>query len=182
MSTVSPDLSRTVFAKTAVGQQEIQSRSLGLAPLLRRVLVLIDGRRNGQDLAVFVPGHDVEPLLKQLVAHGCIDAQAPTESVSTSEPTAVDAAVSGADAALAGLPPAENRSTKEVEMARNFMTNSVNSVFGMNLRLSMIEAIFACQTAQDLRRIYPTWVETMKSSTTGSQRLPEFRERLFKVL
>ena len=52
----------TVFGKTVQGQQEMQNRSLGLTSLARRVLVLVlvlvDGRRSGRDLAAFVPAGD----------------------------------------------------------------------------------------------------------------------------
>lgn len=41
MTDVSLDLSAVTFAKTAIGQPEIQNRSLGLTPLTRWVLVLV---------------------------------------------------------------------------------------------------------------------------------------------
>ena len=50
------DLNQAVFGKTALGQQEIQSRSLNLSPLVRRVLVLVDGKRSGAELSVFLVG------------------------------------------------------------------------------------------------------------------------------
>lgn len=176
MTDVSLDLSAATFAKTAIGQQEIRTRSLGLPPLARRLLVLVDGRRSGKELAAFVPGQDVSSLLSQLLAQGCIDAKA----AETAEPVA--AAAPGSDAALSGLPQAETRSPKEIEMARNFMTNTINAMFGQNMRLTLIESIFACQTADDLRRVYPLWVATMNSSGVGAKRLPELRQKLFQVL
>ena len=45
------EFAAAIYAKTALGQQEIQTRSLGLAPLVRRLLVLIDGKRNVVQLA-----------------------------------------------------------------------------------------------------------------------------------
>ncbi|MCI4441460.1 MAG: hypothetical protein JHC36_09665 [Tibeticola sp.] len=67
-------------------------------------------------------------------------------------------------------------------MARNFMMNTVNTIFQPNTRLSLLEAIFACKTVEEVRRVYPRWAETIASSTIGAKRLPEFREKLFKVL
>ena len=52
-----------VYTKTAAGQQEIASRALGLAPLVRRVLVLVDGQRNGADLAAFAGGQDIAAIV-----------------------------------------------------------------------------------------------------------------------
>ena len=61
------DLNATVFAKTAVGQEEIQSRTLGLSLLVRRALVLVDGKRSGAELSVFLVGKgDVEMVLAWL--------------------------------------------------------------------------------------------------------------------
>src|SRR5665647_2640391 len=81
MPDVAVDLSRVVFAKTAVGQQEIHARALGLGPWQRRLLVLIDSKRTGQELAAFVAGHDVKELLEQLLEKACIEAVAPVAPV-----------------------------------------------------------------------------------------------------
>ena len=67
------EFAAAIYAKTALGQQEIQTRSLGLAPLVRRLLVLIDGKRNATELAAFVPaGHSVEQMFADLLAAGCV--------------------------------------------------------------------------------------------------------------
>jgi hypothetical protein len=188
MPDAAPDLTRAVFAKTAVGQQEIQTRSLGLGPLPRRLLVLVDGKRNGQELAAFVAGHDVNELLTQLMEKECIEAIVPVAPVivvnASSMAHAADrhAPDSPPDTLLAELPAAEMRDDKEVEMARSFMTNTVNFIFGQNTRMVMLEAISDCQTAQELRQIYPKWVELMLTNRDGAKRLPELRKQLSKVL
>jgi hypothetical protein len=190
MSDTPTDLHQSILAKTGIGQQEVQNRALGLNPLVRRLLILVDGKRSGEELAAFVVGHDVCDLLGQLLANGCIEitaraAAAPTAPVVTapprtaSQPAAVPAT---SDAGFANLPPADSRSAKEVDMARNFMTNTVNTIFQPNTRLSLLEAIFACKTAEATRRVYPRWLETISTSALGLKRLPEFQEKLFKVL
>lgn len=168
MTDISLDMTTAIFAKTTLGQQEIQTRSQGLSPLMRRMLVLIDGRRSTGELATFVPGEDVDFLLQQLMAQGCIDTTGGAEDEAHEAPS--------------DKPPTEARSAKENEMARNFMTNTVNTVFEKNTRLTLLEAIFSCRTTQDLRDVYPAWVQTMSSSRIGLMRLPELREKLFKVL
>ena len=170
----------TVFSKTVQGQQEIQARALGLASLARRVLVLVDGRRSGQDLAAFVPGDTIASCLSELLSHSCIEAvdKTPTMPAPTTDSPNQDA---GADP-LAGLPPVEMRSDGELEKARNFMTNTVNNTFGHHNRISLIESIFACQSSEALRKVYPAWVQALSSNGTGKKRLPELREKLFTVL
>lgn len=175
------NLNTAIFAKTALGQQEIQSRSLGLSALVRRTLVLIDGHRTGQSLSEFVVGHDVAAILSELLGLGCIDATAGAGSHHRAEKAPPpETPVQASD--VPGLPPVEMRSAKDVEMARNFMTNTVNNMFGQHTRISLIEAIFKCATSEELRAVYPAWVETMSGSATGLKRLPEFREKLFTVL
>lgn len=175
------------FSKTETGQQEIQKRSLGLAPLVRRILVLVDGQRSGKDLAAFVPpSEDIAPILEKLVEQGCV--QAHVRTVAAPAPAAMaraeaaPAATQAGHADETGLVPAETRTAKDNEMARNFMINSVNSIIGQHQRLSLIEDIFHAQSTEQLRTVYHAWVESMSNHGMGAKRLPELREKLFKVL
>lgn len=174
------DLTTAVFAKTDFGRQEIQTRSLSLPPLVRRLLVLIDGKRSGTDLANFVLGQDVRDLLNQLMAFGCIDIHAHAQQTPVEDQPAEPPTQSSDE--LSNIPAAHTRSQKDVEMARNFMTNSVNTIFGHNTRFSLLKSIHGCQSTQELRAIYPAWAETMSGSRTGAKRLSELRQKLFEVL
>ncbi len=189
------DLNATVFAKTAVGQQEIQSRAMGLSPLVRRTLVLVDGHRSGAELQVFLVGKgEIQSVLAELLDKGCIEAVARSSKAPAAvaaaaaspvvpQPDAAPAAAAGAEATeIAGLPSATSRSAKDNEMARNFMINSVNGIIGQHTRLSLIESIFHAQGTEGLRSVYPSWENTMRDHPVASRRLPELREKLFKVL
>jgi hypothetical protein len=189
-------LTSAVFAKTPLGQQEIQSRSLGLLPLVRRILVLIDGKRSYAELAALVPeGSDVGPLIETLLERGCVQVQAhlkeamaavvsgaPTDAQTPrSAPEAPEApAVQGKS--ISGLPPASARTTKENDMARHFMINSVNSIIGQGMRISLIHDIFHSDTTEKLREVYFAWEASMSNHGMGAKRLPELRGKLFKVL
>jgi len=183
------DLTTAVFAKTAVGQQEIQTRSLGLSPLVRRILVLVDGKRSGSELAPFLSGSgDIEEILAQLLAQGCVEAQARAKPVAAPAPAVPavkapqEAVAASASSEIPGLPSAGSRSAKDNEMARNFMINSVNSIIGQNTRISLVEDIFHAETTEQLRVVYHAWVSSMSNHGMGAKRLPELREKLFKVL
>ena len=181
LSAASLDLTGATFFKTAAGLQEIQNRALGLPALIRRILVLVDGKRSGKELAVFAGGEaNIAEVLGQLVAHGCIDAQ----RVAKPAPAAAAplSAQSDEAAQLAGLPHPALRSPKEVEMARNFMLNTTNTICGQNQRLSLLKSLLACQSAGELRQVYPAWVSTISTVPAGAKRLPELLERLFVVL
>ncbi len=201
MTATSQDFTTTLLGKTPLGVEEMQARKLGLSPLERRVLILIDGKRNFQELAAMAGNVALPDILANLMEKGCIQATgrvaapvapaAAPSGVPAAAVPATPAAPAGAGAApagaspageLAGLPDPAMRSPKEVEMARNFMMNTVNTVFQPNTRLSLLEAIASCKTAEDTRRVYPRWAETIASSTIGARRLPEFREKLFQVL
>jgi len=184
------DLTTAVYAKTTVGQQEIQTRSLGLSPLVRRILVLIDGKRSGSELAPFLSGNgDIEEILDQLLALECVEAQVRVKPMASSAPAAKAAAVTatheGAESSpieMPGLPIAGSRSAKDNEMARNFMINSVNSIIGQNMRISLVHDIFHAGTTEQLRVVYHAWASSMSNHGMGAKRLPELREKLFKVL
>ena len=190
MSALPPDpidFNTATYSKTVIGLHEIQTRALGLSPLARRLLVLIDGKRSGQELAPFINGHDVAELLSQLLGHGCIEAK--VSAVPAPAPLAPPAAAGGATvggldpaAELAGLPPAESRSRIDFDKARNFMTNTTNTMFGFNMRLTLIEAIHNSSTTEELRKAYPAWASTMAAGGPSAKRLPELRKELFKVL
>ena len=184
MADISLDLTSSIFAKTPIGQQEIQSRALGLPPLVRRLLVLIDGKRSSKELADYVPGQDIAALLQHLIDHGCIDA--PQPAAARQRGLVASATVATPPSAmhpdLARLPGAEQRTGKEIEMARNFMTNTINTIIGQNVRFTLIKSIHACASAADLRRIYPDWVAAMSDNRIGLKRLPELRDKLFQVL
>ena len=180
-SAASLDLTGATFFKTAAGLQEIQNRALGLPALIRRILVLVDGKRSSKELAAFAGGEaNIAEVLGQLVAHGCIDVQGVAKPKPESE-SVVSAAPDEAGE-LVSLPHAALRSPKDIEMARNFMVNTINSIFGQNMRLSLIKLISNCQSAGELRQVYPEWASMMASVPAGAKRLPELREKLFVVL
>lgn len=168
----------TVFAKTAQGQQEIQDRALGLPALARRILVLVDGHRSGRDLAAFVPEGSLEGCLSALLEQHCIEGVAVLAAVPAAAPKAPP---SPADT-LVALPSAETRSAQELEKARNFMTNTVNNIFGHHNRISLIESIYACQSSDQLRKVYPAWALALSDNSVGKKRLPELNQKLFTVL
>ncbi|WP_439114820.1 hypothetical protein [Hydrogenophaga sp.] len=173
------DLTTAIFSKTPVGQQEIQSRGLGLAPLARRILVLVDGKRSGRDLSAFVSGHDdIEQILGALLSQGCVAAEAPSKAAVV---PAAKVAVSAAGTPQ-GLPAPETRTAKDNDMARHFMINSINSIIGQQMRISLIHDIFHAKSTEALRTVYHAWAASMADHGMGSKRLPELREKLFKVL
>lgn len=184
MLTANIDLNLSVCTKTSLGLQEIQSRTLGLLPMARRLLILMDGKRSGRELAPMVAGHDFSDLLRQLFEKNCIEVVNSGPGITqTKNLSAPEAALKAApEDKLAALPPAESRTAKETEMARNFMANTINMEFGQHMRISVIEAISSCKTALELRQVFPLWYSTMGSSRSAAKELSGLKEKLFRVL
>lgn len=187
MSDATIDLNSAIFTKTAAGQQEVQTRTLGLGLMARRLLILIDGKRTGQELGPMLAGQDLAGLVGQLLASGCVSlVKAPRETPSAQSPAQNLAATTpngvAATTALADLPDASKRTAKEAEMARNFMINTVNSAFGQHMCLSLIESISGCETTAQLRQVYPSWLQTMSANRSVTKELPGLVDKLFRVL
>lgn len=183
------EVTAAVYAKTELGQQEIQTRSMGLSPLVRRLLVLVDGKRSAAEMIAFLPeGQDVATMLEALLAQGCIELRGkPNAAGDVPQGVTVDDADEAmfkppVDANIPGLPLAASRSAKENEMARNFMINSINSIIGQQMRITLVNDIFHAETTEALRAVYHAWAASMSDHGVGKKRLPELRDKLFKVL
>jgi hypothetical protein len=199
MATHSLSLSSSIFAKTDLGREEIQHRSLRLAPLLRRLLLLVDGERDVAQLTPFVAGQDVAAMLHELTELGCVQAVAAPASPPVTAPAAAAAAdlrdrpgaartdptPAGANpspALPADLPDPASRAPAQVEMARNFMINTINALLEPNTRLTLVKKIFDSADAAALREHYPQWDAAISSSWSGARRITELRKQLFAVL
>jgi len=183
------DLNRCVFVKTSEGQQEITTKAQGLNPLQRRLLILIDGKRNAAELASMVAGQDLRGLLTLLVEKACIklveksaEAVLPDGKPLAAPPLAAPLAVAAASPVLAGLPAPQSRSAREVDMARHFMINTLNMAFGNHYCVSLIEAISQSSDAEKLRQHYDAWFNTMRSSRSSAKELPILITKLAVVL
>jgi hypothetical protein len=87
----------TIYAKTAAGQNEIETRARRLPPRARSLLILVDGKRSDADLAQLVPSSD--ETLAQLLDAGLV--QAVAGSPAAAPPASVAAAAPAAPAAPA---------------------------------------------------------------------------------
>ena len=82
-SILSPSLPRVdvVYAKTAMGQREVQHRGAGLTARQRAALIMLDGQRDASVLATVVPADQLAQVLAALIALdliAAVHADAPT--------------------------------------------------------------------------------------------------------
>jgi hypothetical protein len=52
-----------VFAKTPKGQEEVATKSAGLTPRVRRVLIMVDGKRSIDELRSMLQSDDLQHTL-----------------------------------------------------------------------------------------------------------------------
>ena len=71
----------TIYAKTADGQNEIETRARRITPRARSLLILIDGKRHDEELAKLVQQFD--ETLALLLEGGLVEAVGTTSSRST---------------------------------------------------------------------------------------------------
>ena len=62
------------YKKTAAGQDELDHRSRGLRPELRRLLILVDGKRSVPVLTPLFRVGEIEPLIDELISFDMIEA------------------------------------------------------------------------------------------------------------
>jgi hypothetical protein len=177
------ELASARLAKTDRGREEIRTRVLRLPPMVRQVLVLADGQRDVHALSEMMPGQNVTGAVRQLLQLGCVELLAqPASAPSQPRPAPVAAPAPAAASPLVGLPPPESRTPKQVEMARHFMINTINTLLEQNSRLTLVKQIFDSAGAAELRQHEPDWEAALGSSWMGKKRLPELRKKLFEVL
>lgn len=178
------ELASARLGKTDKGRDEIRTRSLRLPPMVRQVLVLADGQRDVHALTEMMPGQNVTGAVRQLLQLGCVEIVSHSAFM-PSQPAATPGAAEAkapAPSPLDGLPPPESRTPKQVEMARHFMINTINTLLEQNSRLTLVKQIFDSVGAAELRQHEADWEAALASSWMGKKRLPELRKKLFEVL
>ncbi|MCU0939175.1 MAG: hypothetical protein MUC86_08505 [Burkholderiaceae bacterium] len=63
-----------IYAKTAQGVEEIRTRAAGLSATARRVLIMIDGKRDEDELRLVVRDGELDGVIATLLAQGLIEA------------------------------------------------------------------------------------------------------------
>jgi len=169
------------YAKAEKGFAEIESRAFGLSPKLRRVLILIDGKRTLESLRSMLGLDGIEKLLDDLTSQGFIKTVDPVGDASPSEASVDHATAPGAgEDVFAGLP--DTRSDAEIEKAKNFMINTLVHFHGQYTKLDVMRAVKACETAVQVRAQYADWVRCMHESRQAEKRLPELTKQLLAVI
>lgn len=162
-----------IFAKTPKGVEEIEKRAGGLTPRVRRVLIMIDGKRTVDDIRAMALADDLCHTLGQLEEAGYIALLTP---LAAPQP---DGGVA-APTTFRELPARPD--PEELDKARHFIMNTLKTFCGPMTHLSIIEAAFAAKTHAELREQLGPWYNAIVETRTGRRRAEELRAELLKVI
>jgi hypothetical protein len=157
--TSGPPAASVVYEKSAKGTEEIQSRKHNLAQRLRTVLIIVDGKKSRQ--AILNQFGAVGPQLDELAQQGFIAAKA---------------AASG----IAALAPEQLQ--RNIELAKNFMTNTVKDALGLTPpALTFADAVEACRGLEDLQKKFDPYLSLI-TGASGKKTADAYRQELEKIL
>jgi hypothetical protein len=159
------------YCKTAKGHQEISERAAGLGLRARRLLILIDGQRDEEELGRLAGDAHVGDTLRTLADGGFI------------EPDAAPATVTTAPAAHATPTPAAHGGRQaSLALAQDFMMNTLRTFHGPYGKLDLVKRIHASTHSAELRALFEEWLHSISESRIGRKRADELSARLLEVM
>lgn len=166
-----------VFAKTQKGQEELTAKSGGLTPRQRRVLIMVDGKRSVDELREMLQADDLQHTLGLLEESGFIEVRAVMDATGATQPAPAEPMPS-----ITAFRPLDAVSTKDMELARNFIQNTLKTFCGPFAHLHIVEAAFAAKTHEELRLQFDPWFNAVVQTRDGRRRAEELRGMLLKVI
>lgn len=170
-----------IFAKTPKGHEAIEKRTGGLTPRVRRVLIFVDGKRTVEELRGMLLADDLQTTLGMLEEDGFIEMSQVTQvvggkTVASAAPTAPLPSIT----AFRELP--ADHDPVQFQMARNFMTNTLNAFVGSLGASSLLDRIEQSDTHVDLRALFDDWYHALVMSREGKREAEALRGKLLGVI
>ena len=170
----------TTYRKTAQGADEIQTRARRLAPRLRQVLIVVDGRKTDAELGALLP--QAAECLAALLQDGLIEpVPAAAPAPGPARPPAAAPPPAPAPATAAGLAPASPAPTGDApfEATRRELLRAFNDRVGpAGEQLAM--RMERTRSAEELRVLLPQAVQLV-GTIAGRAAAAEFAERAQRV-
>lgn len=160
-----------IFAKTRKGQQEIETRSGGLHPRVRRTLIVVDGKRSVAELREVLRTDDLQHTLGLLEEEGYIELVSGAGSADV-VPVSVTA--------FRLHPPGDD--PVRLQQCRNFMLNTVRTFVGAVGTSSLQDRLEAARSHADLRALFDEWYHALVTSRDGRREAEHLRSKLLEIL
>jgi hypothetical protein len=177
----------SLYVKTAMGIAEVEHRNNGISARQRKLLILIDGKRDAEDLAAMFPGGDAPAILASLLDEGYVKLLTP--GALPVEPKVVTPQL------ITPKPAAPRVMTgNEVEryaQARHFMISTTRAHIGLDspnltnqlgASVSLINHLETCADMDALREQLNPWREVIKLSSEGRKDMAELEKQLALLL
>lgn len=166
-----------VFAKTAKGLDEMVNRSGQLSPRVRRVLIFVDGKRPVESIRDMVHADDLTHTLGELEEQGYIEVIGVSEGGAPVAPVETPLPAITAFRPLPATPV-----TKELDMAKNFIMNTLRTFCGPYEHLGLVKHVFDARSHEALRQHFDEWYRCIVDTSQGRRRAEELRSELLKVI
>lgn len=173
-----------LFAKTAKGYDEVDTKAGGLPPVLRRLLIFVNGKRSLKELATLPRVDDLNKALQELEQGGYITRIA---AESTASPAALAAApvvaVSTSLPATNGFRPLPaTDSPLQLKQARNFMVNTLTAFVGTFGVTALVGRLNQAETHAEFRALFPDWEAAIQGTREGRRELDKLKTELLKII
>ncbi|MEB4591737.1 hypothetical protein VSS37_12160 [Candidatus Thiothrix sp. Deng01] len=172
-----------LFAKTAKGYTEVDTKADGLPLVLRRLLIFVNGKRDLKELATLPRVDDLHKALLELEQGGYItrvplDAPPPA-TFAEAAATPAPAAPPPADG-FRPLPMADN--PLHIQQARNFMVNTLTAFVGSFVVTALVGRLNNARSHAEFRALFPEWVAAIQGSREGRRELDKLKTELLKII
>jgi hypothetical protein len=165
-----------IFDKTDKGREEIATRKHHLAPRLRSLLVLVDGKHRTEDLLRKVAGLGLnEQALAELRENAFIEAIDTLPAAAT--------APTGPGAAAAQPVPGDSLAEEgesQFQTLYNFFTETIRSTLGLRGYALQLK-VERCTSIDDFRALRQTYLDAVLKAK-GNEMMLSLRERLDQLL
>lgn len=167
-----------VFHKTAKGTEEMEKRSHGLGPKVRRILIMIDGKRTVDALREIIPSDDLTHTIGMLEEDGFVEVLAIASA--NGAMVAAPAGPLPSITAFRDEPPPED--AMRLQMSRNFMENTLKAFVGSLGMSALIDRLDNAQSLGDLRACFDEWYQAIVSSRDGRREAEKLRSKLLETI
>lgn len=166
-----------VFVKTQKGIDEIGKRTSDMSLRVRRILIMVDGKRSVDELRELALADDLNQPLGLLEENGYIT---PIRQLETSIPASKADENAQKELAFRKIP--DTPDPKEMEMARHFILNTLYTFCGQWAHLSIVKAASVANTHEELRKCFMPWYDAIVETGEGRRRAEELSASLLKVI
>lgn len=166
-----------LFVKTQKGVNEIEKRASDMSLRVRRILILVDGKRGVEDIRALALADDLDQTLSKLEEAGYIE---PIKQPESGSPIAhIDSGMSE-NFTFREIPAIPN--PKDLEMAKHFIMNTLHTFCGQWSHLSIVTAASDARTHEELRKSFIPWYSAIIETGEGRRRAEELSSALLKVI